>query len=77
MPRPVCVDRGLPCGIWSCLGWKGGADGSLARAAAEESAGVAEGAKSGLQEGLRQGVVYLLGMAVVCCLGHALVGEEP
>lgn len=44
---------------------------------AEESPGVAEGGKSGLQEGLREELVYLLGMAVVCCLGRALVGEEP
>lgn len=49
----------------------------LARAVAKESTSVAECAKCDLQEGLRQGVVYLLGMAVVCCLGHALVGEEP
>lgn len=33
-----------------------------------------DGAESDLQDGLRQGVVCLLGMAVVYCLGCALVG---
>jgi len=77
MPRPVCVDRGLPCGIWSCLGWKGGVD----------EAWPGQWVKKVLvslrvlgvicrKEHLRQGVVSLLGMAVVCCLGHASVSEE-
>lgn len=51
-------------------------ESGLAKPVAKESTSVAEGAKSDLQEGLRQRVVYLLGTAVVCCLGHALVGEE-
>lgn len=50
-------------------------ESGLAKPVAKESTSVAEGAKSDLQEGLRQRVVYLLGTAV-CCLGHALVGEE-
>lgn len=41
---------------------------------AKESTGVAEGARSDLQEGPE---MEWCGMAVVCCLGRALVGDEP
>lgn len=58
-------------GFGASLGWKGEVMKS-GQGSGKESAGGAEGVRSDLQ-----GVVYLLGTAVVCCLGRDMLGEEP
>lgn len=67
----VCLDKVPSWRIWSCLGWKGLLMKS-GQGSGKERADGAEGVRSDLQ-----GVVCLLGMAVVCCLGRDLLGEEP